>query len=164
MGLREIGLEFERTAIAGDRFVELANRAASFAEIGMSGRIFRVEDDSLPNPRHGKVRAPGLVGDDTKEVQRVGVVWLRGKDLPVKRLGIRQPPGLVARERQIESLRNRHSLNLRACLSRPRAFLSNGFIGNEMLSGTVPVISFYCIVEELAATRCIVLKINAARN
>ena len=55
--------------------------------------------------------AAALLGNNAEEMQRVGVIRLRRKDLPVESLGFREAPGLVALKREIEGLWNRHSLN-----------------------------------------------------
>jgi hypothetical protein len=36
-----------------------------------------------------------LVSDETEQMQRVCMVWLRRKDPPVKGLRVRQPPSLM---------------------------------------------------------------------
>jgi len=66
--------------------------------------MIRKEDDGLANHLHGEVMAAGLVGDDPEQMKRVGMTWLHGEDLAVKRLGFGQAPGLVVLERQIKGV------------------------------------------------------------
>jgi hypothetical protein len=49
----------------------------------------------------------GLMGNDTEEMQRIEMLWPNREDLLIKRLGFRQPPGMVVLEGQFESLLNR---------------------------------------------------------
>jgi hypothetical protein len=58
------------------------------------------------------------VSDDTQEAQRVKMVGLRGKNLAVERLGVRELAGPMALDRQLKCLRNRHRLDLRHVLAR----------------------------------------------
>ena len=102
--IRKVGLEFERAATRCDGFVKPAERAAGFAEVGMSDGIIRVEDDGLTNQIHCEVMAIDLVSDETEEVQRAGMVWLRRKDPAVERLGFCQAPSLVALNRDLKRL------------------------------------------------------------
>jgi hypothetical protein len=39
-------------------------------------------------------------------MQRIGMAWPRGEDLPIERLGLRQLAGLMMRERQFKRLLN----------------------------------------------------------
>jgi len=108
MGLRVIGIEFERTAARRHGFVELTLAGQCSAEIGKSGRIVRMEHEGLANPLHGEVVSAGLVGDDTKEMPGFGMVGLHGQDLAVECLGIRQPSGLMMLESKFEGLLSGH--------------------------------------------------------
>ena len=74
----------------------------------MSDGIIRVVDDGLANQIHCKVVAPGLVSNQTEEVERVGMVWLHRKDLAVECLGFRKSAGLMVLNRDLKRRRNRH--------------------------------------------------------
>ena len=74
----------------------------------MGCRIVRLNADGLANPLHGKIIPAHLVSDDAQVVQRVGMLWIRRQDLPVKRLRFRQPPRPVALKRQVECFWDRH--------------------------------------------------------
>src|ERR1700733_9734735 len=47
----------------------------------------------------GGVRPAELMGDDAEAVEAAGVIRIGGTDLPVKALGLGEPPGLVMIER-----------------------------------------------------------------
>jgi hypothetical protein len=51
--------------------------------------------DGLPNQFHCKIMAAGLLSNDPEKMERVGMVWLRRKDLAAKRLGFGQSTGLM---------------------------------------------------------------------
>ena len=76
----------------------------------MSGNVTRVQSNRLAHQLHRQFVAAGLMGGYPKQVERFGVVGLHGEDLPVKRLGLRQPPGLVVLERKVEGLLDGHHL------------------------------------------------------
>jgi hypothetical protein len=49
------------------------------------------------------------MGNHSPKVHRIGMLRLPGQDLPVKLLGLAQPPGLVVLQCQIEGLLDRES-------------------------------------------------------
>jgi len=53
------------------------------------------------------VIASNLMGDHSQIVQRIRLLRLPDEDLPVKPLGLLQPPGLVVPQCQIEGLLDR---------------------------------------------------------
>jgi len=105
---RESRFEFDRAATRGDGFVQPPDHAIGRAEIGMGVGIIRVEGDRFADPLYRRIVASDLHGDDTEEVQRVHLRWLRGQDLAVNRLGLRQPPGSVMLNRNLKRLWNGH--------------------------------------------------------
>ena len=80
--------------------------------------VIRAESDGLTNPLHREIMAAGLVGDDAEVMPRVGVVGLRGQDLPVKCLGVLETSGLVVLKGQGEGLLRGHDWE-----ERRRSFL-----------------------------------------
>ena len=70
--------------------------------------IVRLKSKSVANPLHRNLGPAGLVRDHAEEVQGVGVGGLRGEDLAVERLGLRELPGLVMLEGQGEGLLRGH--------------------------------------------------------
>ena len=66
-----------------------------FTQIGMTHRMIRIQTDSLANHLYGEVMAAHLMGDDSEQVERVGMLRCHREDLPVKRLRLRQPSGLM---------------------------------------------------------------------
>ena len=72
----------------------------------MGSRMVRCENGGLADPLDGEIVASQLMGDDAEMVPRVGMVGLHGKDLTVKRLGVRQSPGLMVPEGLFKDLCN----------------------------------------------------------
>ena len=70
--------------------------------------IVRIEGDRLANQLASQLRAADLEMGDTQEMECCGVVGLHRENLPVKRFGFRQPPGLVVLERESEGLLDCH--------------------------------------------------------
>jgi hypothetical protein len=87
----------------------------------MSDGIIRIDDDGLSNQIHRHVMASDLVRHDAEEVQRVSMLRLHRKDLPVERLGFRQPPRLMVLKPHLKRLWNRHIIRARgiACYTTP---------------------------------------------
>jgi hypothetical protein len=81
---------------------------AGFPQVEVSCGIIRVQNDGLTNPFHREVIVAELVSDETEEVKRAGMLWLKREDLAVDRLGIRQPPSLVVFHRESHGLGDRH--------------------------------------------------------
>jgi len=108
VSIRKVGHDLDRAAARVHGFIEPADRAASFAEVGMCDGIVRIEGDGLAHQIHREAMAPGAVRDETEEVQRAGVVGLRRKDLAVQRLGFGQTSRPVMLDCQIEGLWDRH--------------------------------------------------------
>jgi len=103
-----VGLEFERAAKAGDRFVQPACCSIDFAEVGISGGIIRVRRDGLANPVYRELMAAHLLGDDAPQAERLGIVWLHREDLAVNPFGLCQTSGLMMLNRDLERLWDRH--------------------------------------------------------
>jgi len=114
VGLRVVGLECDRPAIRRNGFVQPASRAPDYAEVRVSHRIIRVDNDGFANPLQGGVMASPLKRDDTEKMQRAGVVGLRRKDAPIKRLRLRQPPRALVLHRDLQRFRNRHATRMNA--------------------------------------------------
>jgi len=47
------------------------------------------------DPLHGKLVLAQLVGEDSEQVQGIGMIWLEGENLPVDLLGRLESPGLM---------------------------------------------------------------------
>ena len=113
--LRGSGLEFTRAAIGDDRLVELAARMQRQAEVEMKCRNVGIHAHGLPDEIHRHVFLPDLMRDDSEQVQRIGMPRLHREDLPVDRLRLRQPPGLVMLERDLKSFGDRHDAGREHC-------------------------------------------------
>ena len=108
VALGKIRSGLERAPIHADRLVKMALRDQGIAETEVVLQNLRIHLDRPANALRRDVVAADLVSDETEVVQRIGMIWLRRKDLAVKRLGIRQAPALVMPKREFESLGNGH--------------------------------------------------------
>jgi len=94
----------------------MKGEAAGQVEPGV--RVARAKRKRFPDQIDGSVMVARLAGQDAKVMQRIGVVGLARKHLAVKRLGVAQPPRLVAanrffQERNDGRIRN-HSIDCSA--------------------------------------------------
>ena len=95
-------------AIFDDGLVKLAARMQRQAEVEMKCRNVGIHAHGLPDEVHRQVFLPDLMRDDSEQVQRIGMPRIHGEDLPVDRLRLTQPPGLVMLERDLKSFGDRH--------------------------------------------------------
>jgi hypothetical protein len=86
-------LERERMAGMGDRLVGAAREPAHLAEIDAKKRHPGRELDRAAHPIDRLAGLARLVGDETQEVEGVGVVGLRREDLAALRFGFHQLAG-----------------------------------------------------------------------
>lgn len=97
VGVRLRGIGIERRGLGECRFgvgVTLAF-VQHTTEIGVVGRGLWALFDRLLDRRDRGVGTAGLIVEQAQHVQRVRVVWLRGKNLPVQRLCRRHVARLV---------------------------------------------------------------------
>jgi len=87
-----------------DRFVDPALLGQGRTEVGVGGRVVRAENERLPDQLRRKVMPPDLMSDNAQVMQGIGMVRLRGEDLPIERLGLSEAPGLVMLKGQREGL------------------------------------------------------------
>ena len=90
----------------------------------MLRRNQRRKGDGLPHQFHSGIATPRLMRDDPKIVQHIRVARLHRENLPVNRLRLRQPPGLVVLERKLEYLINGHTEGLEHCLAHHARHIS----------------------------------------
>ena len=69
-----------------------------------------MESNRPPNILHREVVAANLMCDDPEHVERVGMNWLHGEDLPIERLSFGQSPRLVMMERKFKCLLDGHGV------------------------------------------------------
>ena len=72
-----VGIELERAAAGGDRFVDAAGEPAHLAEIGVIERDIRLDRDGAAQMLDRFVELAGLMRDDAEHVRGLGVVRLR---------------------------------------------------------------------------------------
>ena len=89
-------LEGERALEAGGRIAEPCLRLERKAQVLMIEGIVASEPDRLPDQLDGRVVTAGLVCQDPKQMQAVGVAGIDREDAPVEPFGLVQPPGPVA--------------------------------------------------------------------
>ena len=68
---------------------------------------------------------PHLMREHSQQVQRIGLARLRRPHLPVERLRLRQPPGLVVAEREFKGLLDVHVWKMPEPMAAPN-FRSKG--------------------------------------
>lgn len=107
-GFRIIRLEPKRGPESKRRRVELPEAHPGVALIVMKLRRFGTERDGALNEIHRVLLAAGLQGDDTQQVQCVGMVWILRQNSAIKGLRLPQPPGLVVLNPDLKRLWNRH--------------------------------------------------------
>jgi hypothetical protein len=88
----------------GRALLATAKGAKGRSHIAMKVRDPVIQCDSFADQVDRDVIAARLVGDDSQEVQRIGVVWINRKDLPVKALGFGKPASFVEDQRVADGL------------------------------------------------------------
>jgi hypothetical protein len=76
-----------------DRLVPAPRQPANFAEIDAEERHARRELDRTRYPIDGLAELARLVGDETEEMERFGLIGMCRKDLAAARLRLDQAPG-----------------------------------------------------------------------
>ena len=106
--LRIARLERDRAPAGGDRLVDASGEPAHLAEIGLVERhVRRQRGRPLQMPdRLGEFS--GLMRNERKDVQRVGLVGLRRENAAAGRLGIGEPPGAALLLGEREEIGDRH--------------------------------------------------------
>ena len=95
MGLGVARLQFQGPAVAGDRFVELSLVPEGIAQVVMEGSLGPLQPDRPCNVLDGNLVLAHLAGDDSKQMQCIGMIRLDRQDPPIDLLGQVQPAGLV---------------------------------------------------------------------
>ena len=73
---------------------------------------------------HGDLTSANLIRENSQQMQRISVVGFLGEDLPVDRLRLRQPPGLVVLEGKGKSFRNGHAGGVEHCFAHHARHIS----------------------------------------
>jgi hypothetical protein len=88
----------------GRALLVTAKRAKGRSDIAMKVRDLVIQCDGFADQVDRYVIAARLMGDDSQEVQSIGVVWISPEDLPVKALGFGKPAGFVEDQRVVDGL------------------------------------------------------------
>jgi len=97
-GVGKIGLQYDGFFERCDGLVDPPKTEERVGEIGMKGRRFGVLGDCLLDQLDGKRKIAPLVGDDTQEMERVGMRGIGGQDRAIDRLGAHEIAALVGFE------------------------------------------------------------------
>ena len=97
-----------------DGFVQLAFVLQRIAETVMRLGIARTDRERPADEIHRHIVPPHLAGDDAQKMQRPRVLRFRRENLPVERLRLTQPPGLVVLERDLNGLLGIHCRKVRS--------------------------------------------------
>ena len=92
MRLRQSRLQVDGLLITGLCLFMFPTSSIRFAQVAMKCRADRRQSNGLENQLHDKGTSALLMRDDSKQVQRIGMVRLHGQDLPVAFFRFRQPP------------------------------------------------------------------------
>ena len=72
--------------------IQLPHSAVNFAEIGVIQGVCGIDRDGAGNQLDRRIRMAHLVGQNTEQVECVGMIGLTGQDLAIQRLGLGQAP------------------------------------------------------------------------
>ncbi len=114
VGVGEVGPEGDGPAKGGDGLIESPFIFQDTAEIAVGFGVVGVEGDGPTDQIHSNVTPSQLMGNQSQVVHRSGMLRLLGQDLPIKPLGLLQPPRLVVLQCQIEGVLDRelgHAVN-----------------------------------------------------
>ncbi len=103
-GVHMTRVEPQRRAVGRDRLCQLALGLVHAPEVVVRMPVRVVEPERLRDELLGARVVRALVGDEPKEVKRVGVARVRLEDLPVSLFRLRQPSGLVMRDGLMQEL------------------------------------------------------------
>ena len=95
VGPGKVGIQLQRPAVTGDGLGNSPQRAIGFAEVVVKQGLAGVERDGSLDVAHRRLGPARLLGDDSQQVQSLGLIGLGGQDLPVELLRGLQAAGLV---------------------------------------------------------------------
>ena len=107
MRLENAGLEDNRAAPCGDRFVQLSHIPQDNGQIVVSFGAVGIKRNSFADQLRGRLRAARLAGDRAQHVQRIRVQRRKGDDLHINLLRVAKSPRPMVRKGQLERLLNR---------------------------------------------------------
>ncbi len=106
-GVRELGLQLARLAVARDRLLHPAGLRERVAEVEADGRLGGPQPRRAAQRRDSLLRVVRLQEGDAEQVQRVGLVGRCLQRTPVAAYGLVQSPSLVGGVGTGEKLRDR---------------------------------------------------------
>ena len=90
-----VRLQFQCPAVAADGLVQLALGRQRIAQVGMKDSIGSLQLDRPSDMLGGDRVLAHLAGDDSKQVERIGMIRLGGENLAVDLLGSLKSPLLM---------------------------------------------------------------------
>jgi len=104
VGVRVVRIERDRVLVGGDRLVQREPVLEDDPEVAVPVRPLGFELEAPLDQGDGPLASRLLVGEDTREMQRVGVVGRDFEDLPVDLSRDRPLLGLLQRDRDRQRL------------------------------------------------------------
>ena len=95
VGFGVVGLEIYCLTVCGDGLAELSAVFQRTTEVAVGFGVVGNDIDGLFDQIHRNIIPAHLKRDHSEQVQGIRVLWLLRENLPVKRLRLRQPPGLM---------------------------------------------------------------------
>jgi hypothetical protein len=95
IGFHMVGIELDSPAVMGLCLAHATESMESGAKIAVEIRNAIIAGDGLADQVDRGLVVPGLMSDDPKKMQAVGVVRISREDLPVIALGLLEPTGLM---------------------------------------------------------------------
>lgn len=105
-GLGKIRVEGEGALKTRRRLAGFFLPAERQAEIVVKGGHIPLEPDRLADQIHGGIVTPAVEVYDSQVMQTAGMTGIDRQNLSIKRLGLRQPPGLVMLQGIVEKILN----------------------------------------------------------
>src|SRR5882724_12411507 len=103
----KVRFQFQCAAIGVYRLVQFSLGFESVAQVAMEAWFRSVQYDCPQDVLDGNLVLPHLGGDDSEQMQGIGMIRINGEDLPVKLLSSLKLPGLMMLDGNRESFGNR---------------------------------------------------------
>src|SRR5579883_3471137 len=105
MGAGEARPQTDGMAKAGGGLIESTLRLIDQTEIAEKSRLVVLELNGAGDVLVGRIEFADLIGHQTEQVQRLGVIGIDLENGTIPSLGLLEPAGLVVFPRFVESLR-----------------------------------------------------------
>jgi hypothetical protein len=104
VSLGKIRPQTQRRSVARLRVCQAAEIQQGVAKVIVSVWICTVRPERPTNEVDRQVIAPDLMGDDAQQMQSVGMGWLGGQYLTIRRFGLLEPAGLMFGKTALEQI------------------------------------------------------------